>query len=143
MAVFAVSAADFICWRNDTSPHRSRGALRNRFPLEGSFSLCGKLLIDLRDQLFKAGWVGVAGQFGLYASRMYGRSTNATRAMPAIEGNGEKNVLRLRAAICNEGFIRRALKIRILQIDVRVTVTCRGQVDQPTSGADQRCNPVH
>src|SRR6266481_3894874 len=49
VAVLAVTAADLIRRSNDPGPHGSRSALRDRFPLEGPFPLCRKLLIDLRD----------------------------------------------------------------------------------------------
>ncbi len=69
VAVLAILATNLIRGSNDSSPHRGCGALRNRFPLEGTFTFRGKLLIDLRNQLFNA---------------------HATFAMSLIEGNCEQ-----------------------------------------------------
>src|SRR5215471_13231040 len=45
MAVFAISASDFVSRSHNCSPHRSGGALRNGLPLEGHLVRCRELLI--------------------------------------------------------------------------------------------------
>jgi hypothetical protein len=54
MAVFTILAADLTTWCDHTSPHRSRGALRDRLPLKGPFTLLGSLLIYLVDHVLYA-----------------------------------------------------------------------------------------
>src|SRR5579864_4556781 len=142
MAVLAVAAANLIRWSNYARPHGSRGALRNRFQLEGCLAFRGKLLVDLGDHRFKAADIGVAAQFGPYTARMYGGGADTAFTVPVIEGNGKEDVGGLRAAIRDEGFILRALKVWILQVNVGITMACGGEVDQPSSGADERSNPV-
>src|ERR1700739_1222863 len=82
-------------------------------------------------------------QLGLNDSRMYGRSAHPTFAVPLVELYGEKNVCGFRPPIRDEGIVGSPLKVRILEVDVRVAVTCGRQVDQPPSPADERRNPVH
>ena len=78
--------------------------------------------IDLFDHRLNVARVHVAGQFGLYASRMHGRCAHATLPMPLVESNGKEDVRRLRSAVGNEGLVGRSLKVGILEIDVGETV---------------------
>jgi hypothetical protein len=124
VAVLAVLPANLVGGSDHTSPYRCCSALRNRFPLERTFTFRGKLRVDLFNQLFDATGFSVATQFCLYAPRMHGCSANATSTVSLVEGDCEQNVRRLRAAVCDEGIVGRALKIWVLQVDVGITVTC-------------------
>src|SRR5436190_20656967 len=73
---------------------------------------------------------------------MHSRSTYATTPVLAVERHCKQDVRRLRSAIGNEGFIKRVLKVGILEIHVRIAMTRRRQVDEPPAIADKRCNPV-
>src|SRR6266852_1932823 len=143
VAVLAISASDFGSGSHDSGPYGSCGSPRNGLQLEGRLTLCRELLIHEFDHLFYMASVQVATQFGLNTSRMHGRSAHATIPVPFVEGNGKKNVGRLRAAIRDERFVGRPLKVGIFEVDVRKTVPCGRQVDQPSPCADKRPNPVH
>jgi hypothetical protein len=84
----------------------------------------------------------MADQFRLYDSRMHRRSPYVVLPMPPVESDSKKDVRRLRAAIGNERFIGRALKVGVLKVHVRAAVTGRRHVDQASSGANERRNPV-
>src|SRR5262245_40588 len=73
---------------------------------------------------------------------MYGRGPYPTLPMPPVESDREEDVRRLRPGVSNEGIVRRPLKFGILKINVGEAVSRGRQVDQPSSSADQRRNPV-
>ena len=91
----------------------------NGLELERLFALCCGLFIDLFDHLFHLRRVHVAGKLGLYASWMYGRRADTALTMPAVELNCKENIRSLRAPVSQEGFVRRGLKVRIVQVDIR------------------------
>ena len=62
--------------------------------------------------------VHMAAQLGLYASRMHSRGAHATFPMPLVEGNGKKDVRRLRSAICNKRIVGRSLEVGIVEVDI-------------------------
>src|ERR1700691_2685016 len=70
VAVFAVAASDLFGRGGDTRPHRGRGSLRNRLPLEGALALRLELLVDLVDHGGDLIVTDVTTQLGLYAARM-------------------------------------------------------------------------
>ena len=59
-----------------------------------------------------------------------------------VECDREENIRRFGSAIGDERLIGRALKVGIVEVDVRVAMTGRRQVDQPPAIADKRRNPV-
>jgi len=59
-----------------------------------------------------------------------------------VEGNRKENVRRLGAAIGDERFIGRALKVGILKVHVRAAVSRRRHIDQASSLPNERRNPV-
>src|SRR5260370_9009265 len=67
---------------------------------------------------------------------------NTAPTMPLVKSYGEQNVCCLGASVGDKGCIRCPLKVRILQIDVRVAVSSRRQIDQSAAGADQRSEAV-
>src|SRR5262249_60963779 len=73
---------------------------------------------------------------------MYSRGAYPTLPMPPVESDSEEDVRRLRPAVSDEGVVRRPLKVGILKINVGEAVSGGRQVDQPSSRADQRSNPV-
>ncbi len=68
--------------------------------------------------------------------------THAALPMPLVESNGEENIRGLRAAIGEEWFVGSALKIGIVQIDVRNTMPPGRKVDQPAAFTEKRRKPV-
>jgi hypothetical protein len=77
--------------------------LRDGLPVERLLALVRKLLIQLVDDGLRSAWVHMASQFGLYTSRMHGRSSHATLAVSPVESHGEDDVSGLRSAVRNEG----------------------------------------
>jgi hypothetical protein len=73
---------------------------------------------------------------------MYSRSAYTALAMPLVEGDGEQDVRCLRSSVSDERFIGCPLKVRILQINICVTVTGGRYVDEPGSGSHQERYPV-
>src|ERR1700687_2626434 len=141
MAVLAISAAHLVGGSNNTGPYRSCGSLRNGLPLEGRFTLHRQLLIHLVDDPLYATRIDVATEFRIDASGVHGRRAHTTLTVPLVESNSEEDIGRLRSAVGNEGLIRHPFEVGIIEVNVGVAVPRRGQVDQPPSCADQRCNP--
>src|SRR5215471_5815616 len=75
-------------------------------------------------------------------SWMHSCSAHSTIPMTFVKSNRKQDVRCLRSTISNEGFIRGPLKIRILEIHRRESVTRRSQVDEASSSVDERRNPV-
>jgi hypothetical protein len=100
------------------------------------------LLISLFDELLYLAGIHVASQFGLYHSRMHSRSAHALIPVPSVEGDREEDIRCLRSAICYPRVIRHPLKVGIVEVDIEITVTQRGEVDQPSAFADQRYYPI-
>ena len=84
----------------------------------------------------------MAAQLCLYASRIYSRCAYATLPMALVKRRREEDIRRLRPVVSNEGIVRRALKVEILEVDIGEAVTRGRQVDQPSSCADQRRDAV-
>src|SRR5258708_4514628 len=143
VAILAIPAANLVSGCHDTGPHGSRGSLRNGLPLEGPLTLSRKLLVHLFHDPLNAARIYVATQFGLYASRMHSRAPHATLALPLVERHAEHAVCRLRSALRDGWLIGRPLKVGILKVNVRETVTGRRQIDQSPSCAKKARNPVH
>ena len=123
MAIFAISAADFLGGSNDSGPYRSCGSLRDGLPLERWLALLREWLISLLDDLFDCTAVDVASQFGVDDSGMdCGRSYSAI-AVVFVEGNREENVCRFGSAIGDEGLIWSLCEVGILEVDIRIAVT--------------------
>jgi hypothetical protein len=62
--------------------------------------------------------------------------------MALVKRRREEDIRRLRPVVSNEGIVRRALKVEILEVDIGEAVTRGRQVDQPSSCADQRRDAV-
>src|ERR1700735_3581406 len=135
MAVFAVAAANLLSLCDDTGPHRRCRSLWDGLPREWPLSLCDELVVHLLDHDFEVARVHVPAKLGLDDSRMHGSGAHSASAVPLVEGDGEQNVCGLRSAIRDEGIVRRALKVRIVEVHVREAMTCRRQVDQSPSSA--------
>ena len=73
---------------------------------------------------------------------MHSGGTHAASTVAPVKRDGEKNVRGLRAAVGDERFVGRSLKIGIVQVYVGKTVTCGREVDQPAAFAQKRRNPV-
>src|SRR5580698_5975962 len=84
----------------------------------------------------------MAPKLGFNHSRMHSGSTHAASTVTPVKRHGEKNVRGLRAAVGDERFVRRSLKIGIVQVYVGKTVTCGREVDQSAAFAQKRRNPV-
>src|SRR5262249_32264841 len=112
---------------------RGRGSLRNGLPLEWSLTFRLQLLIDLVHQVLNLARARIAGQLGLYCSRMHCRSAHPAIPMPSIEGNGEEDVRRLRSAISDHGIVGRPLKIGIFEVDIGNAVTRRRKINHPST----------
>ena len=142
MAVLAILAADFFCRSDHCRPHRCCGALWNRLPAEGILSLRSPLFTDLVDERLKTGRINMARKLGFNDSRMHSGGADAASTVAPVERDGEKYVRGFRAAVGDERFVGRSLKIGIVQIDVGITVTRGREVDQPAAIPEQRRNPV-
>ena len=94
----------------------------NRLPLKGTFPLRRKLLINFVNHLVEAARINIPPQFRPNAPRMNSGGTYATLAMPIVKRNGEQNIGCLRSTIGYKRLVRRALKIRILKINIRVAM---------------------
>src|SRR5262249_481110 len=125
MAVCTIAAADLVSGSDDTGPHRGCGSLRNGLPLEWSLTFRLQLLIDLVHQVLNLARARIAGQLGLYCSRMHCRSAHPAIPMPSIEGNGEEDVRRLRSAISDHGIVGRPLKLGIRMADLLLEIARR------------------
>src|SRR5437867_12313363 len=73
---------------------------------------------------------------------MHSCGAHAAVAMTFVECHREEDVRRFRSAISYERFIRRALKVGIVEVHVRIAMTGGRQVDEPPSVADKQRNPV-
>ena len=73
---------------------------------------------------------------------MHSRSANALIPVMFVECNREEDIRRFRSAIGAERLIGRMLKVGIVQVHVRVSMTGRRQVDEPPAVAYKRRNPV-
>src|SRR6266849_746487 len=142
VAVLAIPAANLVGGSHDTGPHGSCGPLRNGLPLKWPLTLGRELLVHLFHDPLNAARIYVATQFGLYASWMHSRGAHPTLPVFLIERNGEEDVCRLRSAIRHKWLIGRPLKVGILNVNVRKTVTGRRQIDQSPSCAKKTRNPV-
>jgi hypothetical protein len=63
--------------------------------------------------------------------------------MPLIESNCEEDVRGLRAPVRYEGFVRRRLKVGIVQIHIAETVPGGREVDQASAVLDQLRDAIH
>src|ERR1700733_1602294 len=142
VAVLAIAPPNLIARSDDSRPHRGCRSLGNGLPPERLLSLRNLFLADLVDECLTSGWIHMAPQFRLNHPRMHGGRTDATRAVPPVKRDREKDVCSLRAAVCGERFVRRTLKIGIGQVHVRKAMTSGRKVDQPTAFPEKRRNPV-
>ena len=74
---------------------------------------------------------------------MHRRGPHPALAMPLIECDREQDIRRLRPAVGHERVVRGPLKIGIVEVHIRKTVAGRRQINQPSSAAKQRRDPVH
>src|ERR1700722_2406671 len=77
------------------------------------------------------------------AAWMHSRTAHAAVTMPAVELDRKKNIRSLGAPISHEWRVRRRLKVGIVQVDIAVTVSCRGKVHQTSAILDQLRYAVH
>jgi hypothetical protein len=84
----------------------------------------------------------VAAQLGMDASRMYSRGTYTALPVSPVKFDGEEDVCRLRTPVSHEWLIGCSLEVRVFKINVRETMTGRGQVDQASAFAEERRDPV-
>ena len=67
---------------------------------------------------------GVSAGLGVETARsLAAHGAHAAVPVPFVERHGEEDIRRLRSAIGDEGLIRRALKVGILEVDVGIAVT--------------------
>src|SRR4029077_1614822 len=142
VAILAILRTDLLSRSNRSCPHRGRGSLGNGLPLERPLSLSAELLIDLFDYFFDPAGLHVSAQLRPYTSRMDSRSAHAPTPVTFVECDSKEDVCRFRSAISDKRLIGRALKVRIVQVHVRVAMTGRRQVDEPPAIANKRRNPV-
>src|SRR5271170_1920603 len=107
VAVLAIAAADFIRRNDDAGPHGGGRSLRDGLPLKGWLALGGELLIDLSEEGRNPAGIHIAAQLGMDAAGVYCSSADAAPFVPLVESDGEENVGGLRAAIGDEGLVRR------------------------------------
>src|ERR1700722_20074577 len=62
--------------------------------------------------------------------------------MALVEFDSEENVRSLRASVSHKGLVRRSLKIGIVEVDVRVSMSRRRQIHESPAVANQPSNPV-
>src|SRR5579862_7780505 len=84
----------------------------------------------------------MARKLGFNHSRMHSGGTHSASTVALVKRDGEKNIRGLRAAVGNEWFVRRSLKIGIGQVHVGKPVTCGREDDQPAAFTQKRRNPV-
>ena len=95
------------------------------------------------DEIFEASRIDVARELGLDDTGVNGGGANATGAMTLVEFDREENVGGFRAAIGDEGIVRRAFETGIGEIDVGVAMSGGGEVDEAAAGSQQRCDAIH
>ena len=142
VAVLAILRTDLIGLCDDGGPDGGGGSLGDGLPLEGRLAGFGELLVDAVDEALEHPIVHVASELSLDASGMNGGGADATAAMTLVEGNGEEDVRGLRSAVGDEGLVGRALEVGVFEVDVGITVACRGQIDEAAAGAQQRSDAV-
>src|SRR5690349_7145524 len=142
VAVLAISPANLTGWCDHSRPDRSCGSLGNGLPLEGPLALGGELPVDFFDYLFHPSRLCVTAQLCPYASGMNSRGAHTTIPVTFVECDGEEDIRRFRSAGRDERFIRRALKVGVVEVYVRIAVTSRRQIDEPPTITNKRRNPI-
>src|ERR1700735_2254393 len=74
---------------------------------------------------------------------MYGRRADPAITMPLIEGNCKQDVCGFRPPVSHKGFVRRGLKVGIVQVHIAETVPRGSKGDQASAVPDQLCDAVH
>src|SRR5271154_3206308 len=84
----------------------------------------------------------VTTQFGLNTTWVHSGGAYATVPVPFVERNGKEDVRGFGPAVSNERVIKRAFKVGIVEVHIRVSVTRRRYVDQSSSRPNERRDPV-
>src|SRR5271170_5388025 len=142
MAILAIVAPDLVRLVDRGRPHGRRCALRDGLEPEVRLARGAMGGVDPLDQRLGHLARQMAGKLGLNAARMDGRRADAARLVAAVEFDREQDIGRLRTAVAYPRVIRRAVEIRIVEVDVGKTMAGRGQVDQPRPRLHQARDPV-
>ena len=96
------------------------------FPEESSstgMDLCLELhAADLSGRFFSTAWILIRTHFGLNTTWVHSDRTYATVSMTFVERNGKQDVRGFGSAVSKHRVIRRAFKVGIVQVHIRVTM---------------------